>query len=177
MLRGSFVVAAAIAVMTSASAQALDLDTVAIQGGKLVITGKTTKPGQEVEIVGPGDKVKSSSSRRFRFSLSYLPETCKLDLKAGDETAKDLIVANCGMRGPKGETGAAGAAGAAGPAGPAGPQGPAGPAGAKGEMGPAGPAGPKGETGPAGPKGEVGPKGDTGPAGPKGEPGEAAPKN
>ncbi|KPF90364.1 hypothetical protein IP86_26190, partial [Rhodopseudomonas sp. AAP120] len=108
MVRGSIFVGAAIVVMTSASAMALDLDTVAIESGKLVITGKTTKPGQEVEVVGTGDKIKSSSSRRFKFSLSYLPETCKLDLKAGEETVKDLIVANCGPRGPKGEAGAAG---------------------------------------------------------------------
>ena len=67
MQKRSMVIGAAIlAVAAPGSAQALELDTVAIQSGKLVITGKTSKPAQEVEVVGTGDKVKSSSSRRFR---------------------------------------------------------------------------------------------------------------
>jgi hypothetical protein len=112
MARGSILVGAAIVMMTSASAMALDLDTVAIEGGKLVITGKTAKAREEVELVNTGDKVKSAASRRFRFSLSYLPETCKVDLKAEGKTTKDLLVGNCGLRGAKGEAGAAGESGA-----------------------------------------------------------------
>ncbi|MGO3930072.1 collagen-like protein, partial [Rhodopseudomonas pseudopalustris] len=142
--------------MTSGTAMALELDSLSIESGRLLIIGKTTKPNQEVEVVGTGDKVKSSSSRRFRFALSYLPETCKIDLKSGAETLTDRLIANCGPRGPKGEPGAAGPAGVAGSAGPAGPTGPAGP---KGEAGPAGPAGPVGPAGPAGLRGDAGPAG------------------
>lgn len=109
MARRSILVGAAILAMTSGAASALEIDRLAIESGKLVITGKTTKAGQEVEVVGTGDKAKSSSSRRFKFSLSDVPETCKLDLKSGTETLTGLLVANCGPRGPKGEAGAAGA--------------------------------------------------------------------
>ncbi len=165
MLKHTLLLGSVAMLMSVGTASALDLDEVAIQGGKLVITGRTSKPNQEVVVIGSGDKAQSSSSRRFRLSLSYLPENCKLDLQAGSELAKDLLVANCGPRGPKGE---AGAKGEPGPRGEAGPQGDAGP---KGDIGPRGEPGPKGEAGAkgdAGPRGEPGPKGD---AGPQGEPG------
>jgi hypothetical protein len=148
MPRFPFLVSFAAVLFTATSALSLELDVATIQGGKLVVTGRTTKANQEVELVNSGDKVKSSSARRFRFALSYLPETCKLDLKAGTEALSDQLVANCGPRGPKGDAGPKGDVGEKGDPGP------------KGDVGPKGEAGPKGDTGP---KGDIGPKGDAGP--------------
>jgi hypothetical protein len=165
--------------LSGSAAMALDLNTVAIDAGKLVVNGRTTKPNQEVELVGSGAKVKSSASRRFSFSLSYLPESCRIDLKADGEVAKDLLVANCAPRGPKGEPGAKGDPGPRGEAGPKGEPGPTGAAGPKGDTGPKGDPGPKGDAGPkgeAGAKGDAGPKGDPGPRGDAGAKGEPGPK-
>jgi hypothetical protein len=168
MLRRTTLAGLAAMILTSGSASALDLDTVSIESGKLIVAGKTSQPGQEVELANTGDKVKSSSSRKFKFSLSYLPETCKLDLKSGTETLTDRLVANCAPRGPKGDKGDAGPRGEAGlkgdpgAKGETGPRGDVGPAGAKGEPGPRGDAGPKGDPGP---KGDTGPQGEPGPKG------------
>lgn len=153
MIKQPILLGLATSLLIGSPAWSLDLFDAKIESGRLQITGRTDKANQEVEIVGSGEKVVSNSSRRFRFSASYLPETCKFDLKAGKETLRDLLIANCGPRGPKGEPGAKGEPGPRGEAGP------------KGDMGPKGDVGPKGE---AGPKGEPGPKGD---AGPQGEPG------
>lgn len=153
MIKQPVLLGLATSLLIGSPAWSLDLFDAKIESGRLQITGRTDKANQEVEIVGSGEKVVSNSSRRFRFSTSYLPETCKFDLKAGKETLRDLLIANCGPRGPKGEPGAKGEPGPRGEAGP------------KGDMGPKGDVGPKGE---AGPKGEPGPKGD---AGPQGEPG------
>jgi hypothetical protein len=175
MILRSIIAGLAATLLASGSASALDLDTIAIDSGRLIITGKTNKPGQEVELANTGDKTTSSSSKKFRFSLSYLPETCKLELKSGSEHLRDLLVANCAPRGPKGdkgEPGTAGVAGARGEAGPKGDPGPRGDAGPKGDTGPAGEPGPKGD---AGPRGDVSAKGDPGPKGETGSKGEAGP--
>src|SRR5258708_4149720 len=77
------------------AAQQLQVDQVAIIGGRLVIAGRTAKPNQGIVLVNSGDKTASLPSRKFSFSLSYLPETCKIDLKVEGDEMKDLLVAGC----------------------------------------------------------------------------------
>ena len=150
MIKQPVLLGLATSLLIGSPAWSLDLFDAKIESGRLQITGRTDKANQEVEIVGSGEKVVSNSSRRFRFSTSYLPETCKFDLKAGKETLRDLLIANCGPRGPKGEPGAKGEPGPRGEAGPKGDMGPKGDVGPKGEPGPKGDAGPQGEPGPRG---------------------------
>jgi hypothetical protein len=76
-----------------------------ITGGRLVISGRTTGPNQVVTLVGPGDKTASDNSRRFRFDLSYLPETCKVSLQVESATLNDYIVSSCAPRGKDGADG------------------------------------------------------------------------
>jgi hypothetical protein len=76
----------------------LQIDQIEITGGKLVISGRTAKPNQVVVLVNSGDKTASFPTRKFSFSVSYLPETCKIDLKVETEEVKDLLVSGC-MRG------------------------------------------------------------------------------
>ena len=73
----------------------LQVDQVEITSGRLVITGRTAKPNQVIVLVNSGDKTASLPSRRFSFSLSYLPTTCKIDLKVEAEELKDLVVSGC----------------------------------------------------------------------------------
>jgi hypothetical protein len=174
MVKRPLLLGLAATLLTGTAATSLELNDAKIESGKLQITGRTDKANQEVELVGSGEKVKSSSARKFRFSISYLPDSCKIELKGEGQTLSDLLVANCGLRGPKGEAGPKGDAGPKGEAGAKGDIGPRGEAGPKGDTGPKGDAGPKGDFGPkgdAGPRGEPGPKGDTGPNGERGEPG------
>ena len=73
----------------------LVVDQVAIAGGRLLIAGRTPKPNQIVVLVATGDKTASLPTRKFNFSLSYLPENCKIDLKVEGDELKDVVVANC----------------------------------------------------------------------------------
>jgi hypothetical protein len=73
----------------------MQVDQVAITGGRLVITGRTAKPNQVIVLVNSGDKTASLPTRKFSFSLSYLPPTCKIDLQVEAEEVKDLVVAGC----------------------------------------------------------------------------------
>lgn len=73
----------------------LQVDQVEIIGGRLVISGRTAKPNQVIILVNSGDKTASLPSRKFSFSLSYLPESCKIDLKVEAEEVKDLLVTGC----------------------------------------------------------------------------------
>src|SRR3954447_2559432 len=73
----------------------LQIDQIEITGGRLVITGRTAKPNQVVLLVNSGDRTASLPSRKFSFSLSYLPEACKIDLKVEAEEVKDLLVTGC----------------------------------------------------------------------------------
>ncbi len=98
MVKHPVLLGLAASLLIGSPAWSLDLFDAKIESGRLQITGRTDKANQEVEIVGSGEKVVSNSSRRFRFSTSYLPETCKFDLKAGKETLRDLLIANCGPR-------------------------------------------------------------------------------
>ena len=76
-----------------------DVEQVAITAGRLVITGRTARPNQVIELVNSGDKTASLPNRRFSFSLSYLPETCKINLKVENDELKDLLVSSCIPRG------------------------------------------------------------------------------
>src|SRR5215475_5925794 len=73
----------------------LQIDQVEITGGRLVISGRTAKPNQVVLLVNSGDRTASLPSRNFSFSLPYLPEACKIDLKVETEEVKDLVVGSC----------------------------------------------------------------------------------
>jgi hypothetical protein len=78
-----------------AAAGQLQVDQIEITGGRLVITGRTAKPNQVVLLVNTGDRTASLPSRKFSFSLSYLPDSCKIDLKVEAEEVKDLLVTGC----------------------------------------------------------------------------------
>jgi len=78
-----------------AAAGQLQIDQIEITGGHLMITGRTARPNQVIILVNSGDKTASLPSRRFSFSLSYLPENCKVDLKVEAEEVKDLVVTGC----------------------------------------------------------------------------------
>ena len=80
-----------------------DVEQVAITAGRLVITGRTAKPNQVIELVNSGDKTASLPNRRFSFSLAYLPDTCKISLKVENDEIKDLLVSSCMPRGGAGE--------------------------------------------------------------------------
>jgi hypothetical protein len=83
----------------------LTIDEAAIKGGQLVVTGRTAKPNQVIEIVNTGDKTISLPTRRFSFSLSYMPENCRLHLRSNEENLQNQVVANCIMRGNDGKDG------------------------------------------------------------------------
>ena len=91
--------------MGSAAAAELQVNSVAITGGRLVITGRTSIPNQVVVLLNTGDKTASLSSRRFSFDLNYFPETCKIQLKAGTENPVEKIVSGCAPRGKDGVDG------------------------------------------------------------------------
>lgn len=168
----------------------LDVSDARIANGRLIVTGRTTRPNQEVTL-DQEFKVTSGPRGLFRFEVVHYPAGCVVTVALGTDEAKALV-AQCGAPGPAGPAGEAGPAGppgpqgAPGPAGPvgaAGPQGPAGPVGPQGVAGPTGPIGPAGpagspgamgQTGPAGPAGATGPAGPAGPQGPAGPPGKDA---
>jgi hypothetical protein len=88
-----------------ARAAELQVDKAAIINGRLVVIGKTSVPNQVVEVVGTGERTASLPSRRFRFDLVYLPDTCIVKLKAGiDETIQSLV-SGCAPRGKDGKDG------------------------------------------------------------------------
>jgi hypothetical protein len=82
-----------------------EVEQVAITAGRLVITGRTVRPNQVVELVGSGEKTASLPNRKFSFSLGHLPETCKITLKVETDEIKDLLVTGCLPRGQGGAPG------------------------------------------------------------------------
>src|SRR5262245_20495491 len=72
-----------------------EVEQVAISAGRLVITGRTARPNQVIELTNSGDKTASLPTRKFSFSLAYLPPTCKINLKVETDEVKDLLVAGC----------------------------------------------------------------------------------
>jgi hypothetical protein len=89
----------------------LTIDQATVKGGQLVVTGRTAKPSQVVEIVGTEHKTISLPSRRFSFAVSHLPENCRLHLRAGEENLESQVVSNCIVRGKDGVAGKDGAPG------------------------------------------------------------------
>jgi hypothetical protein len=109
-----FIVATiAIAVFAAGPVDAagLTIEQATIKGGKLLVTGRTAKPNQIVEIVETGDKTVSLASRRFTFSLSYSPPNCKLNLRTDVDSVSDQVVSSCLQRGNDGRDGKDGAPG------------------------------------------------------------------
>jgi Collagen triple helix repeat (20 copies) len=156
-LRTAPVAASSPGVTTQAALQnGITLTEVAVEGGRLVVSGSTSAPNTLVTLyaISASDPSKlellgtitSGANKAFKFVGLVVPKSCYLKLRvaAGDDTA---AVAGCGPQGLQGPQGATGPSGPAGPQGVAGPQGPAG---ATGPQGPAGPQGPQGATGPAG---------------------------
>ncbi len=155
------------------STTGLRIDQAAIQGGRLVVSGTTAKPRQEV-VLERQFTTRSNHDRTFSFSVLHWPEDCVIRVKHG-KSKLDVLVQYCGIAGPagsKGKKGATGDAGAQGERGKKGDRGETGETGATGDTGPAGPTGPTGDTGPVGP---TGPTGDTGPVGPTGPTGDTGP--
>ena len=172
-----------------------------IQSGRLIVTGRTPAPNQQVKL----DNLylaKSNATKVFSFNITnYLPSDCIVDLRAGTASGSG-VVANCAGWGlvPRGAWGAnptylvndlvtyQGSTWRAlrrninkGPASnPAdwvkfAAKGDIGPKGPVGLTGPVGPTGATGVPGPAGAPGTVGPAGSIGSAGPQGIPGPSGP--
>ncbi|WP_237155563.1 carbohydrate-binding protein, partial [Oryzibacter oryziterrae] len=168
---------------------AVTITNATITGGALVVEGTSTT-GSSASLDGKFTAPIASSSRKFKFSQVYFPQTCIVTVTVGT-SSDDAVVANCGPQGlvARGTWSASksygvddvvvynGSAWRAIAA-----------SGANKNKIPSsnptfwellvskGDTGPKGSTGLQGPKGETGPKGDTGAAGPKGEAGTAGPK-
>ena len=194
-------VAGAVFLSTAAQAANLVVTDAKVEGGLLIVTGKSPVANQTVKLDNFVNVV-SDASRDFAFELSdYLPPDCIVDLKAGAKTAS-AVVANCGQQGVsprgawknardyllndlvtwKGSTWRALSESSGEEPGTSdeawevfaakGAKGAAGDAGPAGPQGPEGAQGPAGPTGLAGPAGPQGPQGVAGPQGPKGDKGE-----
>jgi hypothetical protein len=107
MARIGVVLLASLAAAITGPAGAADfvVDHAVLAQGKLTIRGRAPKPNQVVRIVGTDFKTVSLRSRRFSMVVSYLPDTCKLNLRADDDELQDQVVANCSPRGPVGRQG------------------------------------------------------------------------
>ncbi|WP_237154890.1 hypothetical protein [Oryzibacter oryziterrae] len=168
-----------------------------IAAGKLVVEG-TASSGSSIKLDGQFTATVDPASRKFAFSVLYLPKDCMVDLTVGTSAtiAAQAIVADCGPQGLnamgawsstatyeendvvsyKGSAWRAKATGSANTG-----KDPTtqtaywdqlvskGSTGAKGATGDTGPQGPKGDTG------DTGPQGETGAQGPKGDTGDIGP--
>lgn len=102
-------------------AAALKITKASIEEGKLVVEGTTRKPRELITLDRRFD-TRSDADNRFRFSVTYLPADCIVDIRRRT-IGRRAVVANCGPRGK---------------AGPRGPRGAVGRKGERGEQGPAG---------------------------------------
>lgn len=161
---------AAAPVAPAAAAKPFVVTKAAIEAGRLVIAGVTSKPKLTVALKGTKFKTTSAANGLFTFSVDLLPPGCRVVLGSTGGTI-GVQVANCGLKGAVGNAGPAGAPGLPGAAGPQGPQGPQGQIGAEGAQGLTGAQGSQGPQGEIGREGDVGP---TGPQGPKGDTGSFA---
>jgi hypothetical protein len=136
-------------------AQALTVTKASIEGGKLVVEGKTKGRNKRV-VLDHAFSTRSNKKKKFAFQVLHLPEDCFVVVSEGRREL-EAVVANCGPEGAEGPEGPPGAQGPEGPEGPTGPRGVRGETGAQGEQGPKGDKGPQGAQGP---KGGQGPQGD-----------------
>jgi hypothetical protein len=75
----------------------IDLTKAAIEGGRLVVEGKTSARGTVVTLDGKFTAT-SGWNGTFSFSLLYLPLDCIIDLKVGTNTDQ-VLVSSCGPKG------------------------------------------------------------------------------
>jgi hypothetical protein len=182
---------------SSVGTPGLTLKTVALEGGKLVISGTARSAGTVVKIRDTAFQARADAQRAFRFEVLHRTPDCRVTL----ETATGSLTATISAcapgvvaRGPwsassryaagdlalhDGSTYRALRTNAGKP-----PQtstvdwqvfAARGAVGLRGPQGAAGPAGPAGAEGKAGPAGPTGPKGGAGPAGPAGATGSVGP--
>src|SRR5688500_15037265 len=156
-------------VISTVGTPRLNVTTVELSAGRLVITGTAAQPRAVVRIKGTKLKAVAAANKQFQFNVDYRTADCRVTL-ATKTGALGLMIGDCGprglrgakgkrgKRGPQGLRGIAGLPGAQGPVGPQGEQGPVGP---QGEQGPQGLSGAQGAQGPSGPQGERGPAGVT----------------
>jgi hypothetical protein len=92
------VIAAASLFLSTVSAGALTITDAKIEGGKLVVLGRTNSANQQVTLDGEFT-ARSNGQKRFDFRLgNYHPADCVVRVTAG--AANDSgVVANCGQRG------------------------------------------------------------------------------
>lgn len=155
----------------SPGAAGLTIDTAAISGGKLMISGSAVQtPGTVIGIDGSTRTTAIKADRSFSISLRWWPPNCRATLVVG-MLEQQVYIENCGPTGPAGDRGPAGAKGPTGAKGPAGETGAAGPTGPPGAPGSTGATGPAGPTGPQGATGATGATGPTGATGAPGTPG------
>jgi hypothetical protein len=144
VLRGlALFLAATQAVPDAAAGGEIEVSEALIGAGELKIVGRA-EPGGDPVVLDDLYAAAADEKGGFAFRVAYHPATCLVRLSRGNQ-AKDVVVANCGQRGPAGPIGEPGPAAAV--QGPPGPPGPAGRTGPPGERGPAGPAGPSGPPG------------------------------
>ena len=74
------------------------IDEVNYEAGILVVRGKTVEPDQVVTL-DERFKERSNPQSDFVFRVPYRPESCEVELRAGEEVRK-LPVSNCGGKPP-----------------------------------------------------------------------------
>lgn len=146
----AIVTASASGAAAATTGAGLTVQKVAIEAGRLVVTGSASKSGARIAIDGTRFTTTAGTDKSFRFRVVLLPTDCRITLSTTSGKLP-LVVSDCG---PKGDKGARGPQGPKGATGATGPEGPVGAAGPKGDTGAAGPQGPQGPAGPQGPKGE-----------------------
>jgi len=104
-LRVPAALAAVIATAGLADAAGLQIERAAIDRGKLVISGRTAKPNQVITLMNTGDRTASLPSRRFSFTLDFMPADCRLKFQVEGEELENVLVAGCGLRGEPGKDG------------------------------------------------------------------------
>ena len=94
---GAAALAAGLAIGT-ADAAVVSVSKAAIEGGRLVIQGKTAFPGEVVTVDVTHGTATSNATKDFTFSLLYLPPTCVVNLTA-NTIVRPFVVSTCGPRG------------------------------------------------------------------------------
>ncbi len=95
------VIAGSLVAGVSQANAAIKVTSAVIDGGKLVITGKSST-GTSVKLDDKYTAKIKASDRTFKFSVPYLPTDCKVELTLIGATAPAVqaIIAKCGPAGP-----------------------------------------------------------------------------